>query len=221
MERKCYKENVFVPRIEQALGVNMPPYTCHIVDQSGMTKAMSRAGWNKSQTRGVVGFHLDDKVWVLKDAPWTTLHELIHRAGVNADRINRHLAEGLTELIASELKTGPDEHRPTYPSERKWTKNFLKRMNMSALELGKFIANSKNPPEDVANLIVKKGISKKSVFQLKTSLKSQGTNTPSLNRRGSATVLEPVKRLDSLTILGIFLVGLGIAKSRMNQAGNL
>ena len=125
MEQRCYKESVFIPRIQKALGVRMPPYTCHIVDQFGMSKVMGKAGWNKSQTNGVVGFHLDDKVWVLKDAPWTTLHELIHRAGVNADRINRHLAEGLTELIASELKTGPDEHRPTYPKERAWVEGFL------------------------------------------------------------------------------------------------
>ena len=80
----------------------MPPYQCHVVDQSGMSKVMSRAGWNKKDTYGVVGFHLDDNVYVLKSADWTTLHELIHTAGVNADRINRVLAEGLTELIASD-----------------------------------------------------------------------------------------------------------------------
>ena len=220
MEQRCYKESIFIPRIQKALGVRMPPYTCHIVDQSGMSKVMGKAGWNKSQTKGVVGFHLDDKVWVLKDAPWTTLHELIHRAGVNADRINRHLAEGLTELIASELKTGPDEHRPTYPSERKWTRNFLKRLNMTALELGKLIATSSNPPDRVADLILSKGLSKKSKFQLKTSLKPQVTNAPSLNRVGGVSVL-PKQGLDALTILGIFLVGLGIAKSRMNMMGDI
>jgi hypothetical protein len=154
MQKKCYKEEDFVPRIQQALGVKMPPYTCTIVDETGMGKVMARAGWNKSQAKGVVGFHLDDKVWVLQGAPWTTLHELIHRAGVNADRINRHLAEGLTELIASTLKKGNDEHRATYPSERKWTQNLLKKLGMGPLELGKLIATSKNPPEVVADLLM-------------------------------------------------------------------
>ena len=131
MQKRCYKEKEFIPRIEQALGVKMPSYTCHIVDQSGMTSVMGKAGWNKSQTKGVVGFHLKNNVYVLENAPWTTLHELIHTAGVNADRINRFLAEGLTELIASELKQGSDEHRVTYPKVRKWTEKILKKLNMN------------------------------------------------------------------------------------------
>ena len=220
MEKKCYKEDDFVPRIQQALGVNMPPYTCTIVDQKGMTKVMGRAGWNKSQTKGVVGFHLDDKVWVLEGAPWTTLHELIHRAGVNADRINRHLAEGLTELIASALKKGNDEHRATCPSERRWTQNLLKKLNMTALELGRLIAQSKNPPEDVAELFIAKGITKKDKRDLMKSLKPQVTGAPSLNRVGSATIKHSsLKPIDGLTLLGILLIGIGFARSRTNSIG--
>ena len=221
MQKKCYKEEDFVPRIQQALGVTMPPYTCTIVDEKGMGKVMSRAGWNKSQAKGVVGFHLDDKVWVLQGAPWTTLHELIHRAGVNADRINRHLAEGLTELIASALKKGNDEHRATYPSERKWTQNLLKKLGMNPLELGKLIATSKNPPEIVADLLIRKGVSKKDRRTLIKSLQPQVSNAPSLNRLGSATIKHSNVGFDFLTIFGIFLIGLGFARFRINQPGDL
>lgn len=209
---KCYKEKEFVTRIENSLGVPMEDYTCHIVDQKEMTKVMGKAGWNKSQTKGVVGFHLDEDVYVLKRAPWTTLHELIHRAGVNADRINRFLAEGLTELIASDLKKGRDEHRPTYPQERRGVEKMLKKLNMSATELGSIIAKSNNPPQDIAELFISKGLSKKPVALLASELEAQRKDTPSLNRQGSATILEP-GHLDFLTTIGIFLVGLGIVKS--------
>lgn len=190
----------------------MEDYTCHIVDQKEMTKVMGKAGWNKSQTKGVVGFHLDENVYVLKRAPWTTLHELIHRAGVNADRINRFLAEGLTELIASDLKKGRDEHRPTYPQERRGVEKMLKKLNMSATELGSIIAKSNNPPQDIAELFISKGLSKKPVALLASELEVQRKDAPSLNRQGSATIIEP-GRLDVLTTIGVFLVGLGIAKS--------
>ena len=216
--KKCYKEDDFVPRIQQALGVPMPDFTCSVVDQKEMTDVMGRAGWNKSQTRGVVGFHLNDKVWVLKDAPWTTLHELIHRAGVNADRINRLLAEGLTELIASEIKQGPDEHKATYPEERQWVSNLLKKLHMTACDLGKIIAQSKNPPSDVADLLIARGLSKKSKSDLVKTLKAQVPNAPSLNRLGSATIVEH-KRFSildpiALTIVGSILISLGLIKSR-------
>jgi hypothetical protein len=216
--KKCYKEDDFVPRIQQALGVPMPDYTCHVVNQKEMTDVMGRAGWNKSQTRGVVGFHLKDKVWVLKDAPWTTLHELIHRAGVNADRINRHLAEGLTELIASEIKRSPDEHRATYPDERQWVKGLLKKLNMTACDLGKIIAQSKNPPSDVADLLIARRLTEKSKSDLIKTLKAQVPNAPSLNRVGSATVVEgkgfSLFNPMPLTIMGAILIGVGIVKSR-------
>lgn len=186
--KRCYKEDEFVTRIEQALGVKMPPYNCSIVSGNEMTKEMQKAGWNKSQTRGVVGFHIDDKVFVKKGANWTTLHELIHRAGINADRINRNLAEGLTELVASELKTGKDEHKPTYPSERRWTEKLLKQLNMSALELGRIIAQSDNPPVAVANLLDQRGLTK-NVRKTIDSLQPQKNVDISLNKgRGSASI---------------------------------
>ena len=185
---RCYKEEVFVPRIEKALGVSLPRFTCHIVDQSGMGKVMNKAGWNKSQSKGVVGFHLNQNIYVLDSAPWTTLHELVHRAGVNADRLNRFIAEGLTELIAAKLKTGPDEHRATYPTERAWVKNFLlPKLGMSELELGSFIAKSKSPSRDLAKLIREKGISNKPLSELAHSLRGQAPNKPSFNIQSAAT----------------------------------
>jgi hypothetical protein len=208
--KRCYKEAEFIPRIEKALQVQMPSYTCHIVDQKEMSNVMGRAGWNKSQTRGVVGFHLKDNVYVLRDAPWTTLHELIHRGGVNADRINRHLAEGLTELIASDLKKGSDEHKSTYPNERKWVAGFLKKLNMNSLQLGSFIANSSNPPADVAQLLKDKGLSEKSLGALTASLRAQVEDAPSLNaRQGSATIVPP--GIDWEVIGFSFLFALGLA----------
>jgi len=189
VEKRCYKESVFVPRIENALGVKMKNFTCHVVDQQGMTKVMRRSGWNKSETQGVVGFHVNKNIYVLNSAPWTTLHELIHQAGINADRLNRFLAEGLTEVLASELKEGKDEHKPTYPQERSWVKNeLLPKLGMSAIELGRFIAKSPEPHRDVAELFIKKGITKKSLSDVVESLRPQVHNKPSLNRIGSANM---------------------------------
>ena len=191
MISRCYKEDVFIPRIQNALNVQMPSYRCHVVDQMGMTKVMKGAGWNKKDTHGVVGFHLDSDVYVLKSAKWTTLHELIHRAGVNADRINRHLAEGLTELIASDLKESKDEHRSTYPSERAWVKGFLSKLNMSPIELGRVITHAPNPPRAVAELIVSKGLSDKRVSTIARSLAAQKKNAPSFNRSSPTRLQRP------------------------------
>ena len=186
MEKRCYKESEFVPRIEKALNVKMKNFTCHVVDQSGMTGVMRRSGWNKDDTLGVVGFHVSKNIYVLNSAPWTTLHELIHQAGVNADRINRFLAEGLTEVLAAELKKGSDEHKATYPQERKWVKDtLLPKLNMSAIEFGKFICHSKEPHRDVAELFIKKGITKKPLAQVVETLRPQVHDKPSLNKIGS------------------------------------
>jgi len=205
MINRCYKEDVFIPRIQKALDVQMPSYRCHVVDQIGMTKVMKGAGWNKGDTQGVVGFHLDSDVYVLKSAKWTTLHELIHRAGVNADRINRHLAEGLTELIASDLKESKDEHRPTYPKERVWVEGFLTKINMSALELGRLIAHSSNPPRTVAQLIIDKGLSDKNVASIARSLAAQEKNAPSFNRSTPTRLQRP----DYAVYLFLLAFGIG------------
>jgi hypothetical protein len=61
------------------------------------------AGWGRNDANGVVGFQLGQDVYVLDGAPWTTLHELVHRAGINADRLNRFVAEGLTALLRHKL----------------------------------------------------------------------------------------------------------------------
>lgn len=186
---RCYKESEFVPRIEKALGVKMKKFTCHIVDNEGMGKVMSKAGWSKNDANGVVGFHVNKNIYVLDSAPWTTLHELIHQAGINADRINRFLAEGLTEVLAAELKQSKDEHKATYPEERTWVqKKLLPGLNMSAIELGRFICKSKEPHRDLAKLFVEKGITKKTKEQLVDDLRPQVHDKPSLNRIGSANM---------------------------------
>ena len=182
MIRKCYKQKEFVGRIQKALGVNMGPVSCQIVDTDGMQKVMRGAGWSKNEVGGVVGFQVDKKVYVLDKAPWTVLHELIHRAGVNSDRLSRYVAEGLTEVIAGELKQGSDEHRATYPEESRWVKTqLLPRLNMSGVQLGRVIANSPNPPRDLAALMAKAKPGT-DARKLERELAPQRPNAPSFNR---------------------------------------
>ena len=90
---------------------------------------------------------------------------------------------------------------------------------MNALELGRLIATSDNPPVTVADLLIQKGVSKRDRRTLISSLQPQVANAPSLNRRGSATIKDSTMTLDALTIFGIFLIGLGFARSRMNIPG--
>ena len=154
MIKKCHKQDEFVARIEGALNVRMGRGTCKIVDGDGMAEVMSKAGWSKNQARGVVGFQVDEEVYVLDSAPWTVLHELVHRAGINADRMSRWVAEGLTEAIACELKRSPDEHKATYPQEVKWVREtLLPRLGMSAVELGRRLVSVPNPARVLAELM--------------------------------------------------------------------
>ena len=144
MIKKCHKQDIFVDRIQRALGVSMGNVSCKIVDQGGMAQVMEGAGWSRNDANGVVGFQVGKEVFVLNSAPWTVLHELVHRAGVNSDRLNRFVAEGLTEAIAAELKASPDEHRPTYPAEVIWVKGkLLPALGMTAVQLGRVIAQSR------------------------------------------------------------------------------
>ncbi len=187
MQRKCHKQHEFIGRIESALGVRMGPVTCTIVDEPGMAKAMGRAGWSRNETRGVVGFQIDKEVFVLDRAPWTVLHELIHRAGVNSDRLSRYVAEGLTEAIARELKQSPDEHQPTYPEETRWVQQvLLPRLKMTAVQLGQVIARATNAPRALAKLMAKAS-PKASENDLVQALQPQRTHAPSFNRRGHIT----------------------------------
>ena len=182
MISKCYKQAEFVDRIEKAMGIQMGPVSCNVVDKQGMTKVMQSSGWNTSQTAGVVGFQVGKKVYVLDSAPWTVLHELIHRAGVNSDRMSQFVAEGLTEAIAQELKTSPDEHRATYPKESAWVKNkLLPTVGMSATQLGSILAKSRNPPRTLANLIAerKPGVDAR---RLTRTFRPQNREQPSFNR---------------------------------------
>ena len=185
--KKCHKQDEFVTRIEGALNTRMGPVSCKIVNTKGMADVMSKAGWSRNEANGVVGFQVDKDVYVLDSAPWTVLHELIHRAGVNADRISRFVAEGLTEAIACELKQSPDEHKATYPTEVAWVKGtLLPRLNMSAVELGRVIVHSDNAPREVAELMVKAKPGS-SVSTLMHQLRPQANNQPSFNRSGCAT----------------------------------
>jgi hypothetical protein len=180
--QKCYKQAEFISRIQKAMGITMGPVSCHVVDKQGMTNVMAKKGWNASQTSGVVGFQVGEKVYVLNSAPWTVLHELIHRAGVNSDRISQYVAEGLTEAIASELKTSPDEHRATYPTESKWVKtSLLPLLGLSATQLGSILAKSRNPPRTLAQMIAKKKPGT-NVARLTRQFRPQNREQPSFNR---------------------------------------
>jgi hypothetical protein len=182
MIKKCHKQGEFVQRINHALGVNLKNVSCKIVDREGMTRVMRRAGWSANATTGVVGFQMGREVFVLDSAPWTVLHELIHRAGVNSDRLSRYVAEGLTEAIAVELKQSPDEHRATYPEETRWVQEtLLPRLNMSAVELGRVIAHAKDPPRALARLMVE-ARPDLNESTLRSSLASQRKGRPSFNQ---------------------------------------
>jgi hypothetical protein len=185
--RRCYKQEEFIDRIEGALGVPLRPVTCSIVNEQGMANVMRRSGWSRNDATGVVGFQVGRQVYVLDSAPWTVLHELIHRSGVNADRLNRYVAEGLCEAIAEELRRGADEHRPTYPAETAWVKQvLLPRLGMTAVQLGRRVAQSKDPPRMLADLMVraKPGADR---ARLIAELRPQVKDRPSYNRRGHVT----------------------------------
>jgi hypothetical protein len=185
---RCYKQAEFVQRIENALGVKLGKVTCHIVNTQAMTKVMGRAGWSANEANGVVGFQYGTDVYVLDTAPWTVLHELIHRAGVNADRMNRYVAEGLTEAIAVEIKKSPDEHRHTYPTESAWVRDrLLPRLGLTAVELGSVLAKSKDAPGALADLMMKArpDLNRSTLVR---ELQPQKPNQPSFNvHRGCAT----------------------------------
>jgi len=182
MIRQCHKQDEFVRRIERALGVQMKDVSCKIVDRQGMADVMAKAGWSRNESSGVVGFQIEKQVYVLDSAPWTVLHELIHRAGVNSDRLSRFVAEGLTEAIALELRESADEHQPTYPTEVAWVRQtLLPRLGMTAVALGRVIARSKNAPRALAELMVrvKPGAD---LSALEFELRPQNPVQPSFNK---------------------------------------
>lgn len=209
--RRCHKQDEFVRRIEGALGVSVRPVACHIVNNDGMQSVMARAGWSKNDASGVVGFQVGRDVYVLDSAPWTVLHELVHRSGVNADRLNRFVAEGLTEAIAEELRTSPDEHRPTYPEETGWVKGtLLPRLGMSAVQLGAIIAQSSDPPTTLADLMLRARPGSVSRSQLVGELRPQVHERPSYNRLGHVTRGRAGVRDSTASVAGAMIVG-GIA----------
>lgn len=181
-QRPCYKQAEFSARIKQALGVDLGDVSCHIVNEEGMAQVMGSAGWGRGDANGVVGFQLGKNVYVLEGAPWTTLHELVHRAGINADRLNRFVAEGLTEAIAERLRKSADEHRPTYPQEVAWIKQrLLPSLGMDAIALGRLLAKSDDPPATLAALMAKAkpGVNE---AELRRQLAPQKPDAPSFNR---------------------------------------
>ncbi len=195
MKRKCYKSQIFVPRLERALGIKAPAARCHVVDQAGMQKVMRAAGWNRQQSLGVVGFHRKvggvNQIYVLDNSPWSTLHELIHAFGINSDQLSQFVAEGLTEAIAQENRKGADEHRPTYPTEHEWvTTRLLPMLGMSATELGRVLVRSRNQPRTLAQMVVKANPSLNE-GQLRREFRSQNREKPSFNRYGSSYVTRP------------------------------
>jgi len=151
MNRRCHKEAELKTRIRTGLGIDVGDVTCHIVDEPGMAAVMGTAGWSRNDARGVIGFQVGRKIHVLDSTPWTVLHELVHTSGVNADRLNRFVAEGLTECIAGALSRGTDEHQPTYPEATAWVKGtLLPKLKTDALTLGREIARASNPPRYLA-----------------------------------------------------------------------
>ena len=205
-QRPCYKQPEFTARIKARLGVDLGDVACHVVDEPGMANVMARAGWNRGDANGVVGFQLGRDVYVLEGANWTTLHELVHRAGINADRLNRFVAEGLTEAVAEALKQSPDEHRPTYPREVQWIKGtLLPTLRMDAVSLGRIIANSKNPPATLASLIAKAKPGTDEAA-LRRQLAPQTPEAPSFNRVPTSVTRDPYPRAAERGTVGLGLV---------------
>lgn len=206
-ERPCYKQPEFTARIKARLGVDLGDVACHIVNEDGMASVMGRAGWSRNDAGGVVGFQLGRDVYVLEGANWTTLHELVHRSGINADRLNRFVAEGLTEAIAEALKTSPDEHRPTYPREVQWIKGvLLPTLRMDAVSLGRVLAKASDAPATLAKLIAqaKPGTDEAA---LRRELAPQKPDAPSFNRVGSTSITrEPYPRTADRGTMGLGLV---------------
>lgn len=184
---RCHKQDVFVDRIQRALGVKIGTVRCHLVQPSAMGDIMSKHGWNKDDARGVVGFQVKDDIYVLTTTPWTVLHELVHKAGINADRISRYVAEGLTEAISSDLRQSADEHQPTYPEETRWVREtLLPLLGLTPIQLGQVLAKSDDPPRKLAEMIVAKrpDLSRSALVD---ELRPQRTGRPSFNRTPSAT----------------------------------
>jgi hypothetical protein len=222
--QNCYKQDEFIARIQRTLGSNLDGTSCYVVDQSGMAGVMAKAGWSRNQSAGVVGFQLGKNVYVLDSAPWTVLHELIHRAGVNSDRLSRFVAEGLTEAIAIEIKKGADEHKPTYPTETRWVRTkLLPRLNMTAVQLGRILIDSSNPPRTLADLMLKVD-PKLDRSTLENQLQPQRSEQPSFNLRGHVTrgqtPLGPDRTTEGVAV--VFLTaGLALSISALARRGSV
>jgi len=179
---RCHKQDIFVDRIQRALGVSIGTVRCHLVTPTAMAGVMEKHGWNKDSAENVVGFQVKDDIYVLTTTPWTVLHELVHKAGINADRLSRYVAEGLTEAIAADLRQSPDEHRPTYPEETRWIKEtLLPILGMTPIELGRILVKAEDPPRALADLLVAKRPSLDR-SKLVDELRPQRGERPSLNR---------------------------------------
>jgi hypothetical protein len=179
---RCHKQDLFVDRIQRALKVQIGTVRCHLVEPSVMGQIMVKHGWNKDDARGVVGFQVKDDIYVLTSTPWTVLHELVHKAGINADRMSRYIAEGLTEAIAADLRQSPDEHQPTYPEETRWVREtLLPILGMTPIQLGQVLAKAHDAPRALADLLLKKRPNLDRTALL-DQLRPQYANRPSLNR---------------------------------------
>ena len=215
--RPCHKQDIFIDRIQRSLGVEIRDVSCHIVNENGMASVMRRSGWSANETVGVVGFQVGRDVFVLDSTPWTVLHELVHRSGINGDRLNRFVAEGLTEAIARELKQSPDEHQPTYPTETKWVQQtLLPLLGMTAVQLGRELVRSSSPPDRLAELVAAKkpGVDKN---KLRHDLRPQHPDRPSLNRRAcgcrtvaGSTAVAPLSSAPSAASVGTVLALAGL-----------
>jgi hypothetical protein len=185
--KACHKQAIFVDRIQKALGVSLGETRCYIVETSEMGRVMGKHGWNQDDSRGVVGFQVGNDIYVLRQASWSVLHELVHKAGINADRLSRYVAEGLTEAISADLRQSADEHQPTYPEETRWVREtLLPLLGLTPIQLGQVLAKSDDPPRKLAEMIVAKrpDLSRSALVD---ELRPQRTGRPSFNRTPSAT----------------------------------
>lgn len=206
---RCYKQDIFVNRIQNALGVSLGAVRCHLVTPQGMKSVMGKHGWNNADSENVVGFQVGEDIFVLKTVPWTVLHELVHKAGINADRMSRFVAEGLTEAIAADLRVSEDEHKPTYPVETGWVKNtLLPALGLTPIQLGRLLAKSDDPPSLLADMLVKKKPSLDR-SKLKDEFQPQRGQQPSLNVMIQGAEQREVRVQDYAVGIGAALITAG------------
>lgn len=152
----CPQDDAINEALEVLLG-SRPPSACSLVTPAQMNRVVRAHNWPSAL--GVVGFHTepdrngDNHVLVLDEAPWSTLHEKIHDAGLDDKEIGRWLCEGLTEHVADQVRRSWGFlHKPTYPLERQLVSaHILGPTKMSPVAVARVVIHSKDPVADLAS----------------------------------------------------------------------